>query len=91
MTKRLALGQFGSRGWQVLLDYPTQTGKKTMSQLNVGNTDRAIRILLGVILVTLAIRGTIGYWGYIGVVLVLTGGIAFCPLYTLLGFRTTSR
>ncbi len=62
-----------------------------MSHLNVGNVDRAIRILLGIALIALAIRGTIGYWGYIGVVLVLTGGVAFCPLYALLGLRTTSR
>jgi DUF2892 family protein len=62
-----------------------------MSQLNVGNVDRAIRILLGIVLIALAIRGTIGYWGYIGAVLLLTGGIAFCPLYALLGLRTTSR
>ena len=62
-----------------------------MTQLNVGNVDRAIRILLGIALITLALRGTIGYWGYVGVVLLLTGGVAFCPLYALLGFRTTSR
>jgi hypothetical protein len=62
-----------------------------MSQLNVGNIDRAVRILLGFFLVALAARGTVGYWGYIGVVLVLTGVVALCPIYTLFGLRTTSR
>ena len=62
-----------------------------MSQLNIGNIDRALRILAGLILVALAGFGLIGIWGYIGVVLIATGMIAICPLYTLLGVRTTSR
>jgi hypothetical protein len=43
------------------------------------------------VLVALAATGVIGWWGYVGIVLVLTGAVAFCPLYTLLGWRTTSR
>ncbi len=62
-----------------------------MSRLNVGNIDRAIRVLLGAALIGLAATGSIGAWGYIGVVLILTGAVALCPLYTLLGMRTTSR
>ena len=62
-----------------------------MSRLNVGNIDRAVRILLGIALIALAASGTIGYWGYNGIVLLLTGVVALCPLYTLLGLRTTSR
>ena len=56
-----------------------------MSQLNIGNIDRALRILVGLILVALAAFGLIGIWGYIGVILIATGMIAICPLYTLLG------
>jgi hypothetical protein len=62
-----------------------------MSQLNVGNIDRAIRIFLGIGLIALAATGTIGMWGYVGIALVLTGVVALCPLYTLLGLRTTMR
>lgn len=62
-----------------------------MSSLNVGNLDRTLRMLLGFVLMGLAASGVIGLWGYAGVVLVLTGAVAFCPLYTLLGWRTTSR
>ena len=62
-----------------------------MSQLNVGNIDRALRILLGLVLIGLAASGTIRAWGYIGVVPLLTGVSALCPLYTVLGIRTTSR
>jgi len=62
-----------------------------MSQLNVGNIDRMLRILLGIVLIGLAAWGTIGAWGYAGIVPVLTGMAAFCPVYRLLGIRTTSR
>jgi hypothetical protein len=71
--------------------YTSNLGKSNVIQLNVGNVDRAIRILLGVVLVALAASGAIGHWGYIGVIVTLTGLVAFCPLYTMLGFRTTSR
>ncbi len=62
-----------------------------MSQLNVGNIDRALRILLGLVLIALAASGTIGLWGYLGIMPLASGIAALCPLYTLLGIRTTSR
>ena len=62
-----------------------------MSELNVGNLDRTLRILLGQALVALAAVGTIGPWGFAGVVPLVTGVIAYCPLYRLLGIKTTSR
>ena len=62
-----------------------------MGALNVGNIDRAIRMLLGLMLMALSYAGVIGSWGYAGIVLVLTGAIALCPLYSLLGLRTTAR
>jgi len=62
-----------------------------MSRLNIGNIDRTLRVLGGLALIGLAVSGTIGAWGYLGVVLVLTGGVAWCPLYSMLGIATTSR
>jgi hypothetical protein len=62
-----------------------------MSQLNVGNIDRMLRILLGLVLIGLAARGTLDTWAYLGVVPLLTGMSALCPVYRLLGIRTTSR
>ena len=55
---------------------------------NVGTIDRALRILAGIVLIGLAATGTIGVWGYIGVVAVLTGLFRFCPAYPLLGINT---
>ena len=62
-----------------------------MIRLNVGNLDRALRILIGLALIALAVFGKIGAWGYIGIVPLLTGAVAMCPLYSLLGLSTTSR
>lgn len=55
---------------------------------NVGSTDRIIRIVAGIILIALAATGTIGYWGYIGVVPLATGLIGWCPAYLPFGIKT---
>ncbi len=53
-------------------------------QCNVGCFERNLRIIVGVILITLAITDQIGDWGWIGVVPLLTGIIRYCPLYSLM-------
>lgn len=58
---------------------------------NVGNTDRALRIIAGLVLIILAATGTIGLWGWIGVIPLLTGIFRFCPAYPLLGINTGSK
>ncbi|MDW8258741.1 MAG: DUF2892 domain-containing protein [Gammaproteobacteria bacterium] len=55
---------------------------------NVGAIDRGARIILGAVLIGLSLSGTIGWWGWIGVVPLLTGLVGTCPLYSLLGFST---
>jgi hypothetical protein len=55
---------------------------------NVGGIDRVLRVILGVALVALAVTGTIGPWGWIGLVPLATAALGFCPLYTVLGFST---
>jgi Protein of unknown function (DUF2892) len=55
---------------------------------NVGSIDRIARVLIGVLLLALTAMGTIGAWGWIGVVPIATAAFGFCPLYTLLGFNT---
>jgi hypothetical protein len=63
------------------------SGKKTM-KANVGTIDRVLRIVAGIALIALAATSTIGPWGYIGVVALLTGVFRFCPAYPLLGINT---
>ncbi|MBS0440387.1 MAG: DUF2892 domain-containing protein [Piscinibacter sp.] len=55
---------------------------------NEGTIDRALRIIAGLALIALAATGTVGAWGWIGIVLVATGLLGWCPAYTLLGFNT---
>ena len=55
---------------------------------NVGGIDRILRIVAGIVLIALAATGTVGAWGWIGVVPLLTGLFRTCPLYSLLGFNT---
>ena len=55
---------------------------------NEGTIDRALRVIAGLALVGLAATGTIGAWGWIGIVPIATGLIGWCPAYTLLGINT---
>jgi len=57
---------------------------------NVGGIDRILRVIVGVVLIALAATGTIGVWGWIGVVPLLTGLVRWCPLYPLFGFSSCS-
>ncbi|MBU2112666.1 MAG: DUF2892 domain-containing protein [Gammaproteobacteria bacterium] len=57
-------------------------------QANVGGIDKVVRIIGGVVLIALAATGSVGLWGWIGVVPLLTGLFNFCPLYSLLGIKT---
>lgn len=55
---------------------------------NVGSIDRVLRVVLGVVLIALTLMGTIGAWGWIGLVPLATAALGFCPLYSVLGFST---
>lgn len=55
---------------------------------NEGVFDRGLRVLAGLVLIGLAASGTVGAWGYIGVIPLLTGAVGMCPLYSLLGINT---
>lgn len=56
---------------------------------HVGGMDRVLRVLVGVALIALAFAETVGWWGWLGVVPLVTGLAGFCPLYNLLGIRTS--
>jgi hypothetical protein len=55
---------------------------------NVGGIDRVLRIVLGLALIGLTLAGTIGVWGWIGLVPLATAAFGFCPVYPLLGINT---
>lgn len=55
---------------------------------NEGTIDRTLRVIAGLVLITLAATGTVGMWGWIGIMPMLTGAIGFCPAYTIFGAST---
>jgi hypothetical protein len=60
----------------------------SLLKVNEHPVERVARVALGVGLIAMAAMGTIGVWGYIGVVPLLTGAVGSCPLYTLFGLST---
>jgi hypothetical protein len=57
---------------------------------NVGGIDRALRIVVGLVLVGLAATGTVGWWGWLGLLPLATGAVGWCPPYSILGINTCS-
>ncbi len=55
---------------------------------NMGTIDRALRVIVGLVLIALAVTQTVGWWGWLGVIPVLTGSIGICPLYSIIGVNT---
>jgi hypothetical protein len=55
---------------------------------NVGGVDRILRTIVGLVLIGLVMSGTIGVWGWVGVVFIATGVFSFCPAYRLMGIKT---
>jgi hypothetical protein len=59
--------------------------------MNVGGIDRALRILVGLLLIVLAATNTVGWWGWLGVIPLATGVFRFCPAYPILGISSCKK
>ena len=57
-------------------------------KVNEGTIDRVLRVIAGLVLLGLAASGTVGVWGWIGVVPLLTGLVGICPAYSIFGIST---
>ncbi|MDR0736948.1 MAG: DUF2892 domain-containing protein [Zoogloeaceae bacterium] len=55
---------------------------------NVGSLDRALRVIVGLVLVALAATDVVGWWGWLGALPLATGLTGYCAAYSLLGVRT---
>lgn len=64
---------------------------------NMGTIDRALRLILGVVLVVLPFVTSFALWEtpalrygamVVGAVFIVTSLVRFCPLYTLIGLKT---
>ncbi|MFO1282649.1 MAG: DUF2892 domain-containing protein [Burkholderiales bacterium] len=62
-------------------------------QANVGGIDRGIRIVAGLVLLSLVfvLEGGARWWGLIGVVPLATGLLRWCPAYLPFGIRTCAK
>jgi hypothetical protein len=55
---------------------------------NVGGVDRILRVVVGLLLIALAATGTLGAWGYVGIVPIVTAATGWCPAYLPFGFTS---
>ncbi|MGD9543355.1 MAG: DUF2892 domain-containing protein [Methylocystis sp.] len=60
-------------------------------EANVGKTDRIIRIVAGIVLLSLVFVGPKTLWGLVGLIPLATAFINFCPAYKLLGIDTLGK
>ena len=75
--------------WPVAFDSGVNEVKEEqIMKVNTSKIDRVVRVVVGLALLAAAVTGNIGAWGYIGVVLLLTGLMGRCPAYGLLGINT---
>jgi hypothetical protein len=58
---------------------------------NLGKWDRIMRIAAGAFVVSLMFWGPNSSWGWLGIVLIMTGAIGHCPVYVMLGLKTCKR
>lgn len=62
---------------------------------NVGNADRGIRIVIGLVAIAAMFVGPFAGPGWarialgaVGVIMIATSAMSFCPLYRIFGIRT---
>ena len=48
---------------------------------NIGSTDRIVRIIVGIVLLSLVFIGPRTAWGYLGLIPLGTALVGYCPLY----------
>ena len=59
-----------------------------MFNKNIGSADSIIRIAAGIAILSLAFIGPATPWGYVGIVLIATAILNFCPIYALFKLNT---
>lgn len=57
---------------------------------NVASYDRGLRLVVGLAILIWGYFSQ-SYWGFIGLVPLITGAISWCPAYTLFHFSTCPR
>lgn len=55
---------------------------------NEGTVDCTVRIVAGLVILSLTLVGPQSLWGLVGLVPLATGIFGFCPLYRIVGMNT---
>ena len=56
--------------------------------VNEGTVDRIVRVVAGLVILSLAFIGPKTAWGYVGLLPIATGLVGYCPAYSLFGINT---
>lgn len=56
--------------------------------VNEGKWDRILRVVVGLLVISLVFVGPQTSWGWLGLIPLITGLVGFCPLYRIVGFNT---
>lgn len=62
-----------------------------MFQTNVGGIDKILRIVVGLVLISLVFVGPKTPWGWVGIIPLATGLLNTCLLYSILGLNTAKK
>lgn len=57
---------------------------------NVGGIDRILRVIVGLVILSLVFIGPQTPWAWLGLIPLLTGVFGYCALYSIIGFKTCS-
>ncbi len=58
---------------------------------NVHNVERVVRVVVGLVIVSLVFIGPQSPWGWLGLVPLATGLTGWCPPYAMLGINTCKK
>jgi hypothetical protein len=64
---------------------------KPFFSVNEHPLERALRVVVGVVALSLVFVGPKSLWGLLGLVPLATGSSGTCPLYSILGISTCPR
>lgn len=60
---------------------------------NVGNTEKVIRVIVGLVLLSMLlwVEGNAKWWGLLGLIPIVTAAISWCPLWSVFGINTAGK
>ena len=78
---------------QLVYNKHSATGsiRRLFMKQNVHNVERIVRVVVGLVIVSLVFIGPQSAWGWLGLVPLATGLTGWCPPYAILGINTCKK